>query len=247
MTKILLVTGHVGETDYDYFWSNMDQLPDEFIVDQITIKNKPKAAAQREIFCEIENRGSNYDYVMKLDADMTFLNAQNFLKLLQQCRGKPHTVYPVFDHLTGISIYGLHIFLGEYCKDVVFANDPTFTDKLNLPQDPYYYPLNSESLVDHCRFANKEQKVQFIWHRALKIRKSKTLKERRNALNQLYLLLRFLRKNNNDSEIKYFKTILYFALKGRYTDISPPLIASYQVKGYNHITLLYLMVLGLFR
>ena len=145
MTKILLVTGYVGESDYDYFWSNLGELPDELLVDHITIKNKPKATAQREIFSEIATKGHSYDYVMKLDADMTFVNIQNLLKLVQLCSGKPHTVYPVFDHLSGTSMYGLHIFSGEYSKKVVFANDPTFTDKLNLPQRPYYYPLNSDN------------------------------------------------------------------------------------------------------
>lgn len=242
MIKILMVTGYVGEGDKEHFWSNIHPVPDTLIIDQIIVSHKPKAVAQQEIFRNITEKGSAYDFVFKLDADMTFPNIHSLTKLVELCAGQSHNVYPVFDHLTGTSIYGIHIFNGNYCEGIELANDPTFTDKLNLPEPPYYHGINSEVLIDHCRYANHEQKIQFIWHRALKIRKSKTLTQRRNAVNQIIFLLHFLRNNKDDPYINTFKKLIHLALTENITTLTPPSTSSYSLQKMPNIILLLVMI-----
>ena len=167
--KVLVITMFCGEPQYERCIASVkNQVGVE--CDHKLIENKPNVEAHRELYETINSSGNQYDYFVKLDADMEFSSDSALLEIIDLFDPTTdHLTIPVFDFFINDDMPAFHVFTSR----VKF--DTENMDKLYVDKIKTSYPgakkstTKSNKLVYHCFEPSKEQCIAFGIHRALKV------------------------------------------------------------------------------
>lgn len=155
------------------------------------IRFLPKFEAHELLRKTIVDKQAEYDYFIKLDADMVLNRStalQEITEIFEHEKDLDHFVLPVFDKPSRANIHGIHAY-----RSGVFwtwSGDRLFTDpKPNVKGRSKIFPLSMEALVDHMPNPSKEQAFLLGVHRALKIvQRDRVIRDTKNALFQFNYL-----------------------------------------------------------
>jgi hypothetical protein len=118
--------------------------------------------------CQEIQRHSGYDYLIKLDADMTFRDLDSLGVLIRRAKviGKPRYTVSVYDHSTKMNIFGLHI------VDISSVGHTNSITELNrddwLGQIAGDLVILKKPLIDHCVNPTDLQLYTFGYNRGIK-------------------------------------------------------------------------------
>ena len=122
----------------------------------------------------------NFDYFVKLDADMVLRTPYSLLKILKPFKLDPnldHFHAPVFDHPSGSQLMGIHVFSNRVSWK--FPLDALFPDPFPCVEGSRLVVNDcSDPQIDHMPNPSLEQAYLFGYHRALKV----TQRERRQKV-----------------------------------------------------------------
>lgn len=167
--RVLVITMYCGEPQVDRCISSVKKQIN-VSCDHFLINNKPNIEAHKELYCLINDNIDNYDYFVKLDADMEFSQGYSLSQVISKLnKNTDHLTIPVFDFMTDSDMPDLHLFSNRVFIDVSEMNN-LFVDRVKIEFPGEEKKLNkSEKLVYHCRFPTTKQATAFGYHRALKL------------------------------------------------------------------------------
>jgi hypothetical protein len=209
--KVLVITMYCGEPQFQRCIESVAKQK-EVLCEHQFVKHKPNVEAHRELYEIINNSREDYDFFVKLDADMEFSSGQALIKILSLLQlNTDHLTIPVFDFFINDDMPGLSVFSNRVFFDT--ANmDNLYVDRLNIAYPGVRQSENkSQQLVYHCYKPSKEQCVAFGVHRALKVCQSDRIVPRLSACKHHYATLRKVYEN---LECPHSKDIRYFAIIG---------------------------------
>jgi hypothetical protein len=174
--KILVLTVESGENEFSECLSSVQRAADscEYSLEckHISFSGLSRHEADSTVYKTIMDRVNDYDFFIKLDADMKV--SKDFFTLLCEYllsnAEVAHLIIPVRDFLSGKEIIGLHIFskfvrwegLGE--KDAVFVDPGPL---LLRGKKKTEYSLFRDK-VHHCFNPSEQQAFYYGMHRGLK-------------------------------------------------------------------------------
>lgn len=177
--KVLIITMFSGENE---ILLNKKSVLEQRGVEavQSVIEHLPNLEAHTKLYSIIMKERQNFDYFVKLDADMVLRTPNSLLKILKPFKMDPnldHYHAPVFDHPSGFQLMGVHVFSNRVTWK--FPLDALFPDPFPFIQGSRLVVKNCENpQVDHMPNPSLDQAYQFGYHRALKI----TQRERRRKV-----------------------------------------------------------------
>ena len=129
MYKVKILTCYCGEPFFNILTKKLKQQKNVEI-DQHVIKNLDLPDAESEIYRSLVNTSIEYDFVIKLDADMC---PKSHYSIYDACKiadeiGKPRLTLPLLDLYTKSPIFGIHIISNQvpysrYRKNTIPKND----------------------------------------------------------------------------------------------------------------------------
>ena len=129
MYKVKILTCYCGEPFFNILTKKLKQQKN-VIIDQHVIRNLSLADANSEIYSILVNTSVEYDFVIKLDADMC---PKSHYSIFEACKianeiGKPRLTLPVVDLYTKSPIFGIHFISNQvpysrYKKNIIPKND----------------------------------------------------------------------------------------------------------------------------
>jgi hypothetical protein len=143
-----------------------------FYFEQVFIKNKTNAEAHNALYKIIMDESDEFDYFVKLDADMVF-KKQSSLKVLMASTvesGADFFSIPVHDYMTNSMIWGLNVYKSGV--KWLLGTEALFTDQQHLNGVYLSAKKNltvNESLVSHAEDPSEFQAFVFGVHRASKV------------------------------------------------------------------------------
>lgn len=169
LKKVLVITLYCGEPQLDACMASV-AAQQGVALEHVLIKHKPNVEAHRELYEIINARSSEFDYFLKLDADMTLVDDHALVRLL--ARVQPDTdifSFSVFDYFTGSDIPAAHI----YSNRVTFkidTMDDLYPDMLEVEYPGRkHFEKDTQRNVRHAFEPTAEQAFLFGLHRALKV------------------------------------------------------------------------------
>ena len=222
MKKILIGTLYSGENEYQECIDSVDcQLNAE--VTHKRIEWLPKKEAHQKLFELFENNKKNYDYFVKLDADMKFSTPLSLHYLISKFTPDTDIIsFSVRDFFTDGPMQSLNIFSNR-CGFNFACNDELFTDNLPIEYDGKRKYLIDEPNPNIYHAFNPSEFQSFIFgiHRSLKIVQNKSKKFRvanayhqQKILNSTYVNY----KRENDSRLYYAILGAHLVLSGEISD-----------------------------
>lgn len=209
--RVLVITMYCGEPQFQRCIESVAKQKEVLCKHQF-IKNKPNVEAHRELYEIINKSQEDYDFFVKLDADMEFSSEQALIKIIGFFEpNTDHLTIPVFDFFTNEDMGALSVFSNRVFFDTA-KMDSLYVDQLNI-----IYPgvrkdkNNSLQLVYHCYKPSKEQCFAFGVHRALKVCQNDRMIPSLTASRAQYITLRKVYEN---LEYPYAKDIRYFSIIG---------------------------------
>ena len=125
MYKVKILTCYCGEPFFNILTKKLKQQKN-VIIDQHVIRNLSLADANSEIYSILVNTSVEYDFVIKLDADMC---PKSHYSIFEACKianeiGKPRLTLPVVDLYTKSPIFGIHFISNQvpysrYKKNII--------------------------------------------------------------------------------------------------------------------------------
>ena len=209
--RVLVITMYCGEPQFQRCIESV-ATQKGILCEHQFIKNKPNVEAHRELYEKINDSRENYDFFVKLDADMEFSSEQSLIKILSFFEpDTDHLTIPVFDFFINEDMPALSVFSNRVFFDT--ANmDNLYVDQLNIIYPGMRTNKNkSLQLVYHCYRPSKEQCIAFGVHRALKVCQSDRIVPSLRASRGQYNILRKVYEN---LEYPHSKDIRYFAIIG---------------------------------
>lgn len=169
MLRLLILTLHVDEPQLSLQTAQISALKanQSYHIKHIVISGMEARAAMLQLYQEILEH-SNFDYFIKLDADMTFRDLNSLGDLIDKAvtsRKNRYTI-SVSDHATRLNIFGLHVVKVKAVKDTVLITD--------LKRDDWIAEIDGTSvmlktpLIDHCKTPSDFQLFCFGYNRGLK-------------------------------------------------------------------------------
>jgi len=129
MYKVKILTCYCGEPFFNILTKKLKQQKNVEI-DQHVIKDLDLPDAESEIYRSLVNTSIEYDFVIKLDADMC---PKSHYSIYDACKiadeiGKPRLTLPLLDLYTKSPIFGIHIISNQvpysrYRKNTIPKND----------------------------------------------------------------------------------------------------------------------------
>jgi len=170
MLKALLIVMSSGENELSLC---LDSISSQVGVnfDVYHIENKPNKEAHEECYKKIMTDSGLYDYFIKVDADMVFINDTKLKEVIQfmyEDRSLDHAAFSVLDWASQKLIIGMHVFSNR-CKweasgDLLFVDpSPCFPGKEAIVWG------GPSPVALHSPNPSIKQAIQFGCHRALKI------------------------------------------------------------------------------
>ena len=170
--KVKIITLYCGENEFDMCVEMANSQRCAFSFEQVFIKNKANAEAHNELYKIIMDQANNFDYFVKLDADMVFNGEESLQQIITMAIESGADVFsiPVHDYMTDSMIWGLNVYKSGV--KWLLGTDDLFTDQQRL--DGAYVAakkslLESESLVSHAENPSDFQAFIFGIHRAAKV------------------------------------------------------------------------------
>ncbi|MBA1277432.1 hypothetical protein [Stutzerimonas stutzeri] len=170
--QVKIITLYCGENEFDKCVNMASCQRCTFFFEQVFIKNKANAEAHNELYKIVMAQADDFDYFVKLDADMVFKSENSLQKLITMAVESGGDIFsiPVHDYMTDSMIWGLNIYRSGV--KWLLGTDDLFTDQQRL--DGAYVAakknlLESESLVSHAENPSDFQAFVFGVHRAAKV------------------------------------------------------------------------------
>ncbi|MBE0472138.1 MAG: hypothetical protein IBX55_21850 [Methyloprofundus sp.] len=202
--KVKVITLFSGESEYQECKISVKRQTVSFQVDHFFIEGKSKPEAHNILYSTIMSESSEYDYFVKLDADMIFTSDNALEKIINYAIASNSGIFsiPVHDYMTDSMIWGLNVYKSGVKWFV--ETDNLFTDQQRI--DGCYKKEKKkldkcESLVSHASMATDFQGYIFGVHRAAKIIQYESVDFRFGhsfgQLQTLKLVLERYKKNNS--------------------------------------------------
>lgn len=192
----------------------------------------PNLEAHECVYKTVMGSREEYDYFVKLDADMVFKNENSLFNLLgpfRSNRGLDHLHVPVFDCPSQTQIMGLHIFSNRVHWK--FPLDPLFPDSFPSVIGEREIRFNvSTPEVFHMPNPSIDQAYAFGFHRGLKVvqtgRHNKSPSQSRFQLRLLRSIWMEYQGAKDRTRFAILSGFLYsLENKGRYLDRKSELVA----------------------
>ncbi|MEL7798442.1 hypothetical protein [Idiomarina loihiensis] len=170
--KVLVVTLSCGEPQFERCIKSVkDQLGVN--CDIKVISNKPNYDAHYELYDSINTANKNYDYFVKLDADMEFSRLDSLSRVLDFFdENVDHLTIPVHDYFVGGDTPAFHVYSNR-ARFKVESIDHLYPDRLEVIYPGFRKNVkSSHHLVLHCNKPSQGQAISFGIHRALKLYQS---------------------------------------------------------------------------
>lgn len=169
MKRVLVITMYCGEPQFHRCTQSIHEQIN-VICDHRVITNKPNVEAHRELYETINESGLNYDYFVKLDADMEFALPNSLSTILSYFEmDTDHLTIPVLDYFINDDMPMFHVFSNRVKVDTS-KMDALYVDKVQIKYPGSKKSIsNSQSLVLHCFKPTIEQAYTFGVHRAMKV------------------------------------------------------------------------------
>lgn len=189
--KILIITLYSGESEFDKCMCAIKSQQTDCYVAVHVIRNKGNVEAHHALYTKIMDETNNFDFFVKLDADMVLQNRgslQAVLALIAQSDADILSI-PVYDYITNTMIWGLNVYRSGLIWEL---DEELFTDQQHLKSKCNFKRVKlerSESLVTHCPDPSDYQAYAFGVHRASKVlQKSKKDYLLGHALGQINII-----------------------------------------------------------
>lgn len=221
--KILVITMYCGESQFERCVQSVITQT-KVICDHKIIENKPNVQAHRELYETINSMKNNYDYFVKLDADMEFSSPEALTKMLFFFDSNTdHLTIPVFDFIVGGDLGAFNIFSNRVFIDTS-KMDNLYVDKVKLTYPGKRIDIKeSHKFVYHCCNPTDEQCIAFGIHRAFKIRQTDRLIPNIRSSKNHYTDLCRAYKNwitmEHDNQIYYALVAASLTLSGKISGI----------------------------
>lgn len=167
--RVLAVTLYVGEAEYDACCASLARQTNVQVTHKV-IRDLPTQEAHQALYRAFNENGDDYDFLIKLDADMVFSRDDALETILKSFTPEIDIVaYTVWDRLTQSRIWSFNAYRST-CKFEADQNDALFTDRL-----PVRHVGRSVSFVDkanlvlHAPAPSDFQAFMFGIHRAFKV------------------------------------------------------------------------------
>lgn len=169
-SRFLVGVLHAGEPQYDRCIEAIrSQTGVELDIE--TIANLPNKRAHDRLYSTFMGRSSDFDFMVKVDADMVILRATLFSEISVVFGNRPDlemVTVPVWDYFTDQSIIGLHAYRDSVqwpaSEERVFVDDPP----VPIGQREEFPDLGPAA--DHCSDPSHFQSFYFGVHKGLKVR-----------------------------------------------------------------------------
>lgn len=180
MFKIMIGTLYSGESDYEHCLDSV-KMQHAKNYDHIIFKKLPQNIAHYKLYKRFMN--SQYKYLVKLDADMVFMNPDCLSTMIYfiESYKKYRISFTVFDSITNSNINGIHIYSKgvKWNLKAIKNDDNIYPDRLDnlqtLKQKKEFCMSFDFPLAYHCKFANPLQYFKFTYTRYLKKGKQQLL------------------------------------------------------------------------
>lgn len=207
--RVLIVTLHSGEQELSAGTESIERQTVRS-VEHLVISGLPNMQAHKALYSLIMERSEDFDFFVKLDADMVFRSETSLSALLKAFEDSEldHLVAPVFDVPSESNIHGVHLFRagvkwGSY-QNALFPDPNPIISGKRLILD-----VNSAAEVNHMPNPSAEQAFLFGVHRAIKIvQRDRVLKDHANARFQLQLLSRIASVNKSSQNNKQVRRLI---------------------------------------
>ena len=133
------------------------------------IENMPNKEAHNLLYAKFSNQSSEYDYCVKIDADMVLVSPYVLLNSINEFNQYPevtHFICGVMDYFSGAVIHGMHFFkTGHKHKE---ATDSLFVDYVN-GENTLSLVNKTPYVANHSFKPSSEQSFHFGIHKASKM------------------------------------------------------------------------------
>lgn len=165
----------------------------------------PNKEAHDTLYARFMKLSSEYDYFIKLDADMVFVRntiVEEMLEIFENNTNLDQAIFTVRDWYSDSNIIGMHMFSNRVCWKI---------DKESLFVDTDPYILGEKMIISdgiapvafHSPNPSLEEAFIFGFHRALKItQRGRLMKNTKRARVQMDLLQKAWNTLNRDKDIR---------------------------------------------
>lgn len=175
--KIMIITLYSGENEYDSCKESVRIQECSYEVHHVCIENKPKLEAHNLLYSMIMEKERDFDYFVKLDADMVFTSSASLQEIIESAVKNKVDRFsiPVHDYMTDKMIWGLNVYKAGMQWEL--STNAIFTDQQKVLVD---YRVKNKvltketSLVSHASKPTNLQAYLFGVHRASKITQDRT-------------------------------------------------------------------------
>ncbi len=166
--KILIVSLHYNEPDIPAQIASIAQQVDVQLSHRI-ISDRPNLEAHQICYQVVNDEGSAFDAVIKLDGDMVFSSPRSALRMFEALEpGVDMTTFPVKDKFTNSNIYGVHIFSPRVRWNIDNIAEPRVDPLPAMPGRRVIIRQRAWAPVLHAYFAGSTEYISFGFHRASK-------------------------------------------------------------------------------
>lgn len=174
--RILVLTLYSGENQIDLCKKSVSVQRGVTVTHEI-FENLPNIEAHRTLYARIMEQSKNYDWFVKLDADMVLNDEHSLKKAIQHIEkltaNAGMAIFTLQDWPTGMPIWGINFF-SPSCKWDWVENSETIPDQLFVDPDPMYEGPRliidepPAPIASHMQSPSDFQAFFFGAHRALK-------------------------------------------------------------------------------
>ena len=189
--KVFIGTLYAGENEIDECINSVKEQTFKNIKHEV-FKDLPNKMAHHTLYKRFMALQEEYDYFIKLDADMVFKDStivEQLVAIFQKDNKIDQAVFSVHDWCSNSNIFGMHMFTDRVKWDL--SKEDLFVDPDPIKEGEKLVVTQSPSPVaDHSPNPSFEQAFIFGYHRALKVvqRGRFRRKSSRRAQEQLQLL-----------------------------------------------------------
>lgn len=158
-----------GENEYESCIASIKSQTLADDIDFFVIENQPNKIAHDLLYETFNQQAQNYDYLLKMDADMVFIGDNAVAQMLLEFQQNPsldHLMVDVYDCLSDIPIPGQNMYsnrvrwLGNEDRLIVDYHGQYSGESKRIVDKPQSY---------HMPDPSEEQAFTFGFHRALKV------------------------------------------------------------------------------
>ena len=127
MTRVLVGILYCGENEFDECINSIQR--QELVgVDYFVVENLPNKEAHNVLYENFMRNASNFDYFIKVDADMVLCKNTFFSDVISEMNEDlsfDNYQIAVLDHYTNSLIYGLHIYRNKVTWNISNSTETT--------------------------------------------------------------------------------------------------------------------------